>query len=41
MLSHCLFRPALKPMGEGEEKKVRGKEAAENDQIIDLVTTCP
>lgn len=26
---------------ERRKKKVRGKEAAENDQIIDLVTTCP
>lgn len=39
MLSHCLSRPALKPMGEGEEKKVRGKETAKNDQIIGLVTS--
>lgn len=36
-----LDRPALKPIEEREGKKVGGKEAAENDQVIELVTTCP
>ena len=41
MLSPCLSRPALKPVGKGGEKKVGGTEAVEGDQIIDLVTACP
>lgn len=41
MLSPCLSRPALKPVGKGGGKKVGGKEAVEGDRVIDLVTTCP